>query len=290
MQTLGQTKLGRKESGMTHSYYLLETKNHGPQVIRKFHTKDKQVEGTKIKKNIDLIGQGGVSEILMFGKAIDSNQNYVFKKGLKGRGSQREIEKCKLLKQKCGDQLLTGHILKYRSENAKEDRETILYPLMDGDLFSLNKSELTVPQKKKLLLDICQDVKTMHDQLIVHWDLKPDNILVKKEQNGDYTGRVSDFDTIKEMPLEKQSKGKGIAIEGTYTYLPERFKKLYGMYRKLNFNEAKVSDLFAVIKIINYIGLNKGIPVLEDLVNNNYNELKEQLTINDIIDKIKSIE
>jgi serine/threonine protein kinase len=55
-------------------------------------------------------------------------------------------------------------------------------------------SNLTKEQKRILINAVCHSIRTLHDLQIVHGDLKPDNILIKKKTEKDYTAKVIDFD------------------------------------------------------------------------------------------------
>lgn len=64
------------------------------------------------------------------------------------------------------------------------------------DISSLTCKEISCLSMDKLLLickSVCHSVKILHDLNIVHGDLKPDNILIKKTSAG-YSGKLIDFD------------------------------------------------------------------------------------------------
>lgn len=64
------------------------------------------------------------------------------------------------------------------------------------DVSSLTCKEISCLSMDKLLLickSVCHSVKILHDLNIVHGDLKPDNILIKKTSAG-YSGKLIDFD------------------------------------------------------------------------------------------------
>lgn len=64
------------------------------------------------------------------------------------------------------------------------------------DVSSLTCKEISSLSTDKLLIickSVCHSVKILHDLNIVHGDLKPDNILIKKTSAG-YSGKLIDFD------------------------------------------------------------------------------------------------
>lgn len=64
------------------------------------------------------------------------------------------------------------------------------------DTSSLSCSDISkLPEEKILLIakSVCHSIKILHDLNIVHGDLKPDNILIKKTAAG-YSGKLIDFD------------------------------------------------------------------------------------------------
>lgn len=64
------------------------------------------------------------------------------------------------------------------------------------DASSLTCKEISCLSMDKLLLickSVCHSIKILHDLNIVHGDLKPDNILIKKTSAG-YSGKLIDFD------------------------------------------------------------------------------------------------
>lgn len=54
-------------------------------------------------------------------------------------------------------------------------------------------SKLPIEQKLVIAKSVCHSIRVLHDLNIVHSDLKPDNILIKRTRMG-YSGKLIDFD------------------------------------------------------------------------------------------------
>jgi len=78
------------------------------------------------------------------------------------------------------------------------------------DTTSISPNDISkLPLDKILLIckSVCHSVRILHDLGIVHGDLKPDNILIKKTSMG-YSGKLIDFDDsyfIGEPPKDRES-------------------------------------------------------------------------------------
>lgn len=98
-------------------------------------------------------------------------------------------------------------------------------------------SQLTREKKETLIRSLLFSIAKLHDVGIVHADIKPDNILLKKTRDGFYTAKIIDFDAG--FLLEKQPA----EIQGDFIYLsPE-------VYLKMNEEDVKLSekiDIFAL--------------------------------------------
>jgi serine/threonine protein kinase len=66
--------------------------------------------------------------------------------------------------------------------------------ILNRDLFdSLIDKEIEYKQKKKIMKDVALCLKCMHDNNYIHLDIKPENMMFKKENDDDVTGVLIDY-------------------------------------------------------------------------------------------------
>lgn len=75
--------------------------------------------------------------------------------------------------------------------------------ILDKDLFnSLIDRELDYKQKKKIMKDVALGLKCMHDNNYIHLDIKPENMMFKKD-NSDVVGVLIDYGLASYNPTKK---------------------------------------------------------------------------------------
>jgi len=100
----------------------------------------------------------------------------------------------------------------------------------DGDLYLVmeyvdgvpihrfcEEQRLSVPQRLALFMRVCEAVQFAHQHLVVHRDLKPDNILVAE----DGTPRLLDFGTAKLLTPSLATPGSQLTREGFQSFTPQ---------------------------------------------------------------------
>jgi len=79
------------------------------------------------------------------------------------------------------------------------------------------REKLSLRQRLKLFLQVCEAVQFAHQNFVVHRDLKPDNILIA----ADGTPRLLDFGTAKLLSPSFAAAGAGLTREGYQSFTPQ---------------------------------------------------------------------
>ena len=174
------------------------------------------------------------------------------------------------------------------------------------------KSEIYKVNVDLFLREVSNGLKYIHDNSIIHRDIKLDNLLVKpKNEFGDITIKISDFGFACKKGSQSYNK-----ICGTPYYMsPEILKSLattnieydyrtdvwslgiclyYILTEKFPYNEKEVNSLEKIVKyfegktdIMEFLDIDvKNFNILEKLLNVNY---IERITINDLLDIINRV-
>ncbi len=115
------------------------------------------------------------------------------------------------------------------------------------DISSVSISEISeMPIDKVLLImkTVTSSLKILHDLDIVHGDIKPDNVLIKKTETGAYTTKLIDFDNsyFTGKPPENTDETVGDQI----FYSPELAKYIMGKPDIKAIDLTTQSDVFAL--------------------------------------------
>ncbi len=94
----------------------------------------------------------------------------------------------------------------------------------------LNKEDL-----KKLFIDILEGLKYLHEQGIIHRDIKPQNILLGRDKQNKLIAKIADFGISKNADSQQASAS---VLLGTIEYMaPEQFNpERYGINKKVGYN------------------------------------------------------
>jgi len=138
---------------------------------------------------------------------------------------------------------------------------------------SLTDIMKTIPETtgNKYFKDICEGLKFLHGQNLIHRDLKPDNILISKKG----VAKLSDFGITKKTENTYVSLSDRVNMFGTFRYLPPEVMNGEKYNQKC--------DIWA-LGIIYYEMLTQGIKLFEGTREEIINKVtKRQFSIESII-------
>jgi len=116
---------------------------------------------------------------------------------------------------------------------------------IDVSSFTVHEiAKMTEEQKLLIMKTVTSSLKILSDLGIVHGDLKPDNVLIKKTALGAYTTKLIDFDNsyFSENPPENNEETVGDQVY----YSPELGKYIKGLLDTKPKNLTIKSDVFAL--------------------------------------------
>ncbi|XP_070559094.1 uncharacterized protein [Ptychodera flava] len=156
-------------------------------------------DGTKVYLGIDMEQQSGVAV-----KCINNDSE------LDAKDIESTMSKNSIIKSH-------SNIVQYHDFIADDDFLYILMELCERTLDEYLKHE-KMPQKKrkKIVLDMLNGLKCLHDANIVHRDLKPQNILI----GCDGTAKLTDFGISRQLDMMKTQKTFQTGVAGTPCWLP----------------------------------------------------------------------
>ena len=269
-------------------------------IIQSINLKDEinlDNEKGKKYKNIRKIGEGGFGDVYL----VEKDNNYYALKKLKFKLTKEELEQYQkilniLLKIK------NENIIKYYEFFLENDYLNIVMEYCgDTDLkqFIKNqkaKNELIEEELiKDFIIQICNGLKEIHNNGIIHRDLTPDNIFIGKNNKikiGDFS--ISKILTKSTLLSVKQS-GKyryfapEFELEGKFNYKTDIYSLGCIIYELITLNEyyidKKINEKDCKIDSDNYN--KKWQEVIELLLNKNY---KLRPDIEEVLNSIKKIQ
>ena len=250
--------------------------------------KEKEKEKPKYELTDIILGKGTSGEVFLCYNIEDKKQyaaKLISKKLLEDESKLLLIEDEILISTTCQH---TNLVKVYDLVEIKENKYLILEYCNGGDLLSaLNKYRLKYGEVieeeiiRKIILDIFLGLKCLHDNNIIHHDIKPQNILLQYENEDDLnniifskcTFKITDFSVSSN--LKDKEENNNVTVKGSPLYMePLLFEK------NLKFEqiENKKVDIWSL-----------GILTYELLFNHNpfYNNKFDDSAINDLIANFK---
>ncbi|XLS29599.1 serine/threonine-protein kinase [Flavobacteriaceae bacterium M23B6Z8] len=193
----------------------------------------------------DLIAEGGFAEVFK-AKDINTANRWValkiYKEAVSRGTSGSTGQKKYSLEQEFAkvDGLSHTHIISYYGleylEHVDMMGRTVSYPVLvmeyagEGTLSDLLKKGINPEDSKRIIKELISAISYLHEQGVIHRDLKPGNILFSKDRNLRLVSKVTDFGISRDILSDKtieQSITEGV---GTSHYMaPEQFfKKKFG--------------------------------------------------------------
>ncbi|TVQ40155.1 MAG: hypothetical protein EA370_04110 [Wenzhouxiangella sp.] len=147
------------------------------------------------------IGRGGMGAVLLARRADDEYQREVAIKLIRGFPDSASLERLRFERQVLAD-LNHPRIAAMIDGGTTDDGQPYLVmEFIDGESIDewCRQRQLPLPERIKLLIDVCEAVHFAHQQLIVHRDLKPANVLV----GPDGKPKLLDFGIAKLLPVSQ---------------------------------------------------------------------------------------
>ena len=182
------------------------------------------------------IGSGSFAKVW---KAIDTHtKEYVAMKISSSRYTNSALEKEFFILRKMNNPHIISPIAFYYDRRAIVTTHLIL-PFMKKDLFTHvveEKRDMSDEELRKLVIDIADAIKHVHDLDLVHRDIKPENILI--DDNGDYV--LCDFGNAEHdnsMTLD--------GLKGSVFYMPPEVAAVHVKRNTTPFSIGKPIDIFS---------------------------------------------
>ncbi len=118
--------------------------------------------------------------------------------------------------------------------------------LCQGNLSELleQNSSLDFNAKLKIMVQVANGVKFIHEKRIIHKDLKPDNILIKDFASLENAVKITDFGLARALEDDERTESASLSFGGSRPYIaPELLKVALGMADK---NTLTNDNLYAV--------------------------------------------
>ena len=212
------------------------------------------------------LGKGGFFEVY---KATEKNTGkvYVIKRFLKENSFEEELQKMELMN-KCENSV------KYFGYFEYKNFIYLIIELCDCSLAQIiNNKKLNIKEIKEILEQLNNVFKIMYDNRIIHSDIKPENILIKKLENNKYLYKLTDYVFSRQIT---ENNKESIHVKNNDYIAPE-------IKNNLNIDKSKV-DLWSIGILIHklYFG---NTNIIQKTNNNYLDDLINKLLIEKAFDE-----
>lgn len=166
---------------------------------------------------IKLLGEGGMGSVFL---AYDPDlQRYVALKFL--HSGDKEATQRLLQEGRAQAKIEHPNVCRVYEVSKFNGRIYIVMQYIDGEILPKLTKQLTLEQKIKVMADVAEGLHAAHKLGLIHRDVKPQNIIVEKTEDGDWKPYVMDFGLVREVS-QKGMTMTGEILGTPYYMSPEQ--------------------------------------------------------------------
>ncbi|MBI4850529.1 MAG: serine/threonine protein kinase [Acidobacteria bacterium] len=197
------------------SFISIESSSNNKNFVKTNFNFGETIEGQY--QIISILGIGGMSKVY---KAYDpSLKRYVAIKFV--TNSSEESEKRLFLEGYAQSKVEHPNICKIYELRKTEMYKFLVMQYIEGPTLDEIANKLSLEEKVRIVMEISEAIGLVHKHNIIHRDIKPKNIVVKKMERGDYHPYIIDFGLAQEKNVSRITE-PGIVLGTPYYMSPEQ--------------------------------------------------------------------
>jgi len=166
---------------------------------------------------IKLLGEGGMGSVFL---AYDPDlQRYVAVKFL--HSGDKEATQRLLQEGRAQAKIEHPNVCRVYEVGKFNNRIYIAMQYIDGEILPKLSTKLSLEQKVKIMSDVAEGLHAAHKQGLIHRDVKPQNVIVEKTEDGQWKAYVMDFGLVREVS-QKGMTMTGEILGTPYYMSPEQ--------------------------------------------------------------------
>ncbi len=166
---------------------------------------------------IKLLGEGGMGSVFL---AYDPDlQRYVAVKFL--HSGDKEATQRLLQEGRAQAKIEHPNVCRVYEVGKFNNRIYIAMQYIDGEILPKLSTKLSLEQKVKIMADVAEGLHAAHKQGLIHRDVKPQNVIVEKAEDGQWKAYVMDFGLVREVS-QKGMTMTGEILGTPYYMSPEQ--------------------------------------------------------------------